>query len=164
MNQVAPIEPAVSGVETVYRPSLFRTDAVHRTIQAGATVADIVVQHVDDPLVRDLVRVRLESADGAVPDAVIPRTAWHRVRPKTGTRVMITTVPQGGSRGMFRMVLALAITIAATVVFGPGGPAFGTGFWATVGSAVAIGATPMAGTLAMRALLPDAPCPAGLPG
>lgn len=153
MSALVPIEPAGDAVRTVLRPSLFRTETLHATRLAGATVAEIVAESVRDPVMRSMVQVEVQREDGTEDADAIPRSMWPHVRPKAGAVLTLVVVPQGGNSNIFRMVLMVAVTIAASVAFGPGGPVFGTGFLATVGSAIAITATPIAGPIALACLV-----------
>jgi hypothetical protein len=153
-------------VRVVVRPSPLRSDRIDAIHPAGETIADLVAAHLPDAFTRRHAHVALRTED--TPDDelwFVPRQHWHRVRPKPGTTVAITVVPQGGSGGskILRTVLIIAVVAAAAFFLGPS--AFLAGGWiggaagfsaatASALSAIAIAATVAIGSALINALLP----------
>lgn len=140
-----------------HRRTLFSEKSDIRTFAPGATVSDIVAA----------LPVPLEFAQfGAVyikrgpedPGRIVARQHWKHVRPKPGTALFVSCVPQGGGGGgknVFATIAAIAL-IALTVWIGGGGlasafaaPAFAAG---TVGANVAAAAIAVAGSAALQML------------
>jgi len=90
-----------------------RVARVEVSFPEGATIASIVAQvlpRLDDE-VAERTRVVLVTAQGS---EVVARENWHLVRPKTGVRVIIRTVP-GGSN-IWRSILMVVVAIAAVAL------------------------------------------------
>lgn len=130
-------------------PTVVRRDI---TYPEGATVAEIVaiaLPRLPAEAARR-VRVTLVTADGAI---VIEQSRWSRVRPKSGVRVVIRTVPGGN---VWRSILMVVVTIAA-VALGqlwavPLAGAMGVSV-ATATALITMGVTAI-GMLAINALVP----------
>lgn len=131
-------------VDVRARRSIFTAPA-RLELPEGGTIADMVVAGGLDP---DGPGVR-----AWVGDREIPREHWAMVRPRAGRRVVIAVVPEGSGKDFARILLVIAVIVAA-VYFGPM-IATGLGFTAT-GSAAAISSAlvGLAGTLAVNALIP----------
>jgi len=111
----------------------------------GATVEEMIVAGGLDP--------RSPGVRAWIGDREIDRGHWSTVRPKAGRRVTIAVVPEGSGKDFARILLVIAVIVAAVYL----GPmiATGLGFTAT-GSAAAIASAMvgLAGTLAVNALVP----------
>jgi hypothetical protein len=132
----------------------FRTARVDFTVEAGATIAEILAQAQPDSALRTAAHVFIGGN-------YIPRENWHRVRPKPGTTVAVRVVPMdgggsGGKKNPLRTVLMIAVLVAAAAVsggaLGPAGlglfgPAFAAG---ATGASLAGLAVPLAGDLAIN--------------
>lgn len=153
--------PAGGPIRVSALPGPFSTRRVDATATEGQRLDEIVAAAIADPVLRGFARVWLVAADGA--EAEVPEAAWPRVRPRAGVTVLIRVVPRGGRGGgggkdILRVVLAIAVVVAATVLGGPaglGGLISGaTGIGAATANALGSLAITMAGTLALNALIP----------
>ena len=121
---------------------------------AGHRVADMLP--LDEPTLNVVV---------AINGVVVPRAYWAKVRTRAGTRITITIVPSGGggdSKGIFRIVAMLALTvitggIAGGAMAGMLGAGFAAGSVGAVALSVGVG---MVGTLAINAMMPPPKQPA----
>lgn len=85
---------------------------------------------------------------------IVERRYWHRVRPKPGTCLFVSCLPQGGDgKNVFATVAAIAL-IALTAWIGGGGLQFFSSVFApgTVGSSAAAAAVAVAGSAALGLL------------
>lgn len=138
-----------------HRRTLFSELSEVRTFDAGATIAG-VVEHLPVPAEfasHGAVYLKRDLND---PGHMVPRQNWRLVRPKPGTALFVSCVPQGGGdkgKGVFAVIAAIAL-IALTAWVGGGGlaflgPAFASG---SVGAQVAAAAITLAGTAALGLL------------
>lgn len=110
MTELVPAESC----RIVARPHLFKAERIERTVKAGGTLADLLAEAIPDRALHPYAVVFLGDAamiEGAIE---IPRDRWHRVRPKPGTVVQITLVPQGGGgKNPLRILFSIAIAAAS---------------------------------------------------
>lgn len=145
--------------------------ALHRTmLPAGLSIAEIVARTPDLP------PWFMQHGEVTWGGVIVPREAWHRVRPKydpCGRNVMHLHLPLqgGGSGGIIRTVAMIAVVVAAVAVSGGAlGPAglglLGAEFAAGAFGATALGAAiSIGGSLAVAALTPPPTLdPTGLGG
>lgn len=138
-----------------HRRTLFSEKSDLRTFAPGATVADIVAALPVPVEFATFGAVYLKrSADD--PGHIVERRHWRRVRPKPGTALFVSCVPQGGgskAKNVFTIIAAIAL-VALTVWVGGGGLAFlGPAFAAgTIGANVAAAAIAVAGSAALQML------------
>ncbi|WP_284736158.1 TipJ family phage tail tip protein, partial [Dongia deserti] len=153
------IAPDDQSVQVVAQLRPFTSDLTERLYPAGTTLAEILDDIQPNAVLRRCAHV---SIDGDV----VPREILHRVRPKPGHLVNITTVPQlgGGKKNPLRFILQLVVlaasilvpallpaSITGAVIFGAGATAF------TVGSAIGAAIFGI-GSLLVNAFIP-APTP-----
>lgn len=143
-----------------HRRMLFSDKADIAPFKPGATIAEIVASF-DTPLefkTHGAVYLKRGAGDEG---HIVDREFWHCVKPKDGTALFISCVPQGGGGGgggsgkqVFQIVAAIAL-IALTAWVGGGGLAFlaptlfGAG---TIGASVAAAAVGVAGSAALSLL------------
>lgn len=100
-----------------------------------------------------------------VGDVEVPAASWGRVRPKAGRHVLVTAVPTGGDgKSPLRIVLTIAVIVAAAYAgpFAAGVMGIGTAATATaaastgfiIASGVVSAGVTLAGTLLINALIP----------
>ena len=140
-----------------HRRTLFSEKSDLRTFAPGATVADIVTT-LPVPVEFETFGAVYLKRGPEDKGHIVERRHWHRIRPKPGTALFVSCVPQGGSgdgKSVFAIVAAIAL-IALTVWVGGGGlgtmfaaPAFASG---TVGAHVAAAAISVAGSAALQML------------
>ena len=132
-------------------PDLFETTAyqhplrgrpVSQTRQEGATVSDIVRDAGIDPQFLATVQVTISRGLNA---AVVPMDQWHRVRPRSGSHVLMGPRVNGPVAGL---LLAAVLPSAAGAV---AGALFASG---TLGYALAYAAVSIVGSLLINALIP----------
>ncbi|MEG9884427.1 MAG: host specificity factor TipJ family phage tail protein [Hyphomicrobiales bacterium] len=143
-------------VRVVYLPHLIKRERAIYGLPAGSSIAELVgATQNDNPTWRPACGL-IVTING---DPVL-RKYWHRVRVKKGAHVVVRAVPLGHSGGnIFRGLLMLAVMVAATALFTPGGlligeTVLGLGGLAWGVSTAAITATVWAGSLALGALFP----------
>lgn len=121
-----------SGV--VLQPHPFSAAHMRYEVAEGSTIYAIVLASGIRPRLMKHVRVWIG-------DEEIIQGVWHLVRPKAGTHIYIKLTPAGGSLGgsnTVRMMLMLAIVVAATAVAGPLGTMLaGAGLGAVMGGIAA---------------------------
>jgi len=159
-----------------FRRTIFSKARDIRPFRAGCTVADIVAAYDPPREFAAFGAVILYHPDDGIDESGLPkgqwlaREHWHRIKPRAGTALFISIVPQapgggdggGGSNNVFAIVAAVAL-IALTAWVGGGGLAFlapnllGTGM---VGAKVAAAAIGIAGATAIGQLTKP---PAGQP-
>ncbi len=155
------------GVRVMILTNPFRmSERITGTVPAGWTITDIIEAAGLEPAYRPMLRVWVN-------EDVVPRDWWGRIKPKAGTMVSIRPIPRGGGGGgggksPMRMVLMLAVMVAATIAAGPiaGAIGFGEGVaftafgeavtWMAIGKAVVAGVIPRCGNVTIYAL----ECPA----
>lgn len=130
------------------RVSPLRPEAIHVTLPAGGTIAEMLAAAgvSTSPFLRVWVG-----------DVEIIAEQWAHVRPKPGRTVSVAAVP-GGGEGSGKTVMRIVLTIAvvALAVY-TGGAAFGAaGAFGTsaVGQGVVAAGVTLVGSLAINALLP----------
>ena len=134
-------------VEVVARPHPVRPDIVMSEAPDGCTIAEIVGGVHED------VEVFLGDLSGH-----IDRDAWHVVKPKPGTRVFVTKVPQDDALGIIGAVVITVAAVALGQVYGPalaaslGYSASGTA--AAIATASITAAVSLVGSFALNALIP----------
>jgi len=129
------------------------------TMPEGSTVAEMVAAALPAATPADLehARVLLVNERGSI---VVPVGKWHRVRPRSGARVVIRIVP---GKSILRAVLSIVVAIAAVALgqywaVGLGFTAGTTGF-AIASSVIGMGVSVL-GNLLINALIPP-PKPPG---
>ncbi|MVO14806.1 host specificity factor TipJ family phage tail protein [Parasedimentitalea huanghaiensis] len=113
-----------------------------QTRQEGASVADIVRDAAIEP--RFLAAVQVTISRGAN-SSVVPMDQWHRVRPRSGSHVLIGPRVNGPLAGL---LLAAVLPSAAGAV---AGAVFASG---TLGYALVYAAVSIVGSLLINALIP----------
>ncbi len=139
-------------VLTVYRES-FTDCPVSMPLPTGLTVAEMVARM---PVANDFADRGTVTVNGAV----MPRGAWHLVRPKPETVVTMHLPAAGGGedsggKAIFALVASLALTVAAGWIVG-GGLATKTGWFAagSISASVLAGTVSLVGSLLLSALVP----------
>lgn len=129
--------------------SIFAGQIQTAEVEEGASIVEMIIGGGLDPQTPGL-RVY-------VGDAEVPREHWPMVRPRAGRRVTVGVVPAGGGGGAktaLRVVLTLAVVVAAIYLAPALAGAFVAGAASATQVAVATAAIGLAGTLAINALIP----------
>lgn len=122
------------------------------SLPEGLTLSEIVSTALPSANTADLdrMRVSLVTSRGA---SIVPRSRWHRIRPKTGVQVVIRIVP---GKNALKAILSIVVSIAA-LVFAPylGGLLAGTlGLSAATWTVLAAVGINLLGNLLINALIP----------
>lgn len=166
-------------VRVIALPRPFSMDRIEFHAPAGSSIEDLIVEAMRRAGYGRLAlathgRVWICDADMTCEPVVIERENWHRVRPKAGTVVTIRVVARGGGGGgksPLRIILSIAVMVAAfyaAAALGPvlanaiaapvggGAGAFGgaSAFAVSIGKAVVGGIVGMLGSLAINAIAP----------
>lgn len=154
------ILPPLDKVETSIGAASFGDGLrVKHSHAVGLSVYELVNQHLPAPFDTRHMVVELVRGHGRM---VVPHDRWHQVRPKGGTQLVVSIIPQGSPKKILRSVLLIAVSIAAVYA----GAALFTGgiaglATASLGQSLAVGITAAAitaiGSLAINALLPVKP-------
>lgn len=100
------------GIQLAASPHPFQMQRIHRDVEPGATLADIVAAHDLDPGEGCEARLLLN-------DQVIPREDWDRIRPPAGSLVNVNVIPEGGGgKNPLRTILTVAVTAGAAAISG----------------------------------------------
>ncbi|RMB11906.1 host specificity factor TipJ family phage tail protein [Eilatimonas milleporae] len=105
------LPPVKDGITASFGPATFgdahRVRFVH---ECGADLEHILKDHLGDlPDPAGLV-VELVQDSGRM---VVPADRWATIRPKAGTAVHVSMIPQGGGSKVLRSVLSIVVTVAA---------------------------------------------------
>lgn len=122
------IAPGDDSIQVVARLRPFNTELTERRYPAGMSLGEVLEDLQPKPLMRACSHVSIGGER-------ISRELLHRVRPKPGTHVSITTVPRmgGGGKNPLRFILMLAVLVASVVL------TYGLTTPIAVGSAVTVG-------------------------
>ena len=137
--------PVPGRVRLTARPHPFGAGRADMAVEAGPTIAEMLEVAQADPVLRRHAAIYLG-------DHFVPRESWHRVRPKPGTQVTVTVVPQGGDNAKVLRTVLTIVVIAASVYTGNYVAGL-EGSSALLGG-LAQAAVSIAGTLAINALVP----------
>lgn len=143
-----------AGVTVLCAQHPFTRAADRHIVQAGASVQEILLRVLPDPAQADYYHADLNGHP-------VPRKLWRGLRPKAGTHLRFTAVPQGGGHGRknpLRTVLSLALLAASPMIAGAITGVLGVSaetaiFGVSLGRIVATGVN-LAGRLALNALAP----------
>lgn len=130
---------------TVVKPHPFASDTSVAYMCEGQTLREVIGDAATDSL-----RIEVGGIE-------VPAHMWDKVRPRAGTPVHVTVVPQGGNGGKWlRTILLIVVAIVAIVVSdGAAAPYLGAAFGqGTVGAAVLGAAIGIVGSLAITPLIP----------
>lgn len=160
----APAVPVTGAVAVEFRRAIFSENADVRALRPGMTIAEIVAAFDTPDEFASYGAVFIRSAEIGR-DHEVDRGLWHHVRPKAGTAIFISCVPQGGEgRSIFALVAAIAL-VALTAWVGAGGIGFlaptllGPG---TTGAQVAGAAIGIQGEIGLAVFEPSPPRNASL--
>jgi predicted phage tail protein len=94
-------------------PHPFTLQKLHLKLHEGLSLQEVLEAVQPDPLLRAYAHIFIE-------DTYIDRKYWHRVYPKKKVRVAVRCVPRGGggggSKGILRIVLFIAVIAAAFIL------------------------------------------------
>ena len=148
--------PRHSGIVVAHRPHPFDLKREVVQLPEGGTIADCLEVIQPDAAIRAQMVIRLGGE-------VIPTENWRLVRPKAGTFLEAIPMPTGGGNTL-RTVLTIAIVaaamaaggwIAGPTILGAGGLGLVTSSAGFAFASAAIGgALPLAGPIAIGAILP----------
>ena len=127
----------------VVKPHPLTSDTSVAYMREGMTLRDVI-----GPDATDSLRIEVGGVD-------VPAHMWDKVRPRAGTPVHVTVVPQGGNGGKWLRVVLLIII--AVVTYGIGGYAgLAASAASTFGGTAAVWAAGimLVGTLAVTPLIP----------
>ena len=127
----------------VVKPHPLTSDTSVAYMREGMTLRDVI-----GPDATDSLRIEVGGID-------VPAHMWDKVRPRAGTPVHVTVVPQGGNGGKWLRVVLLIII--AVVTYGIGGYAgLAASAASTFGGTAAVWAAGimLVGTLAVTPLIP----------
>lgn len=139
----------------------FKANHKDMTFEEGVTVKDMVEKAQPDSKQIRHVRVFCRGE-------VIPREAWHKIKPRGGDIIEVRAfpVPRGGGGGggkdVMRIVLTIAVVALSLVTAGAALPLLGFtattiaagGAWVTFAGAMVAGLVATVGMLAVNALVP----------
>jgi hypothetical protein len=137
-------------IDVAIVPHPFAAARIHRRLEAGRSIAEVIGQLQPDAGLSRYAHVYLNGD-------YVPQHQWPQVKPKAGTTVSIRMVPMGGGGGKnpLRTILSLAVMAAsaplATALGGLFGSASFMGFG--LGGFITKGVT-LLGRLALIALAP----------
>lgn len=150
MNGIVPAEMLASAdvmITAQFRRTIWSERADVRPFALGMSIAQIVAAFDRPPEFERFGGVYLKG-DRLDPGHVVPREIWHRVRPKPGTLLFVSLIPEGDGGGgdtdkqVFAIVGAIAlIALSAGIGFYglPGLFAGGTFTAQAVASGVPVG-------------------------
>ena len=127
----------------VVKPHPLTSDTSVAYMREGMTLRDVI-----GPDATDSLRIEVGGVD-------VPAHMWDKVRPRAGTPVHVTVVPQGGNGGKWLRVVLLIVI--AVVTYGIGGYAgLAASAASTFGGTAAVCAAGimLVGTLAVTPLIP----------
>jgi len=127
----------------VVKPHPLTSDTSVAYMREGMTLRDVI-----GPDATDSLRIEVGGVD-------VPAHMWDKVRPRAGTPVHVTVVPQGGNGGKWLRVVLLIVI--AVVTYGIGGYAgLAASAASTFGGTAAVWAAGimLVGTLAVTPLIP----------
>ena len=127
----------------VVKPHPLTSDTSVAYMREGMTLRDVI-----GPDATDSLRIEVGGVD-------VPAHMWDKVRPRAGTPVHVTVVPQGGNGGKWLRVILLIVI--AVVTYGIGGYAgLAASAASTFGGTAAVWAAGimLVGTLAVTPLIP----------
>jgi len=127
----------------VVKPHPLTSDTSVAYMREGMTLRDVI-----GPDATDSLRIEVGGID-------VPAHMWDKVRPRAGTPVHVTVVPQGGNGGKWLRVVLLIVI--AVVTYGIGGYAgLAASAASTFGGTAAVWAAGimLVGTLAVTPLIP----------
>lgn len=146
-------------VTAEFRRTIWSEKSDVRRFSGGATIAEIVSVFDRPPEFDRFGGVYLKR-DRLDPGMVVPRELWHRVKPKPGTLMFISLIPEGGGEGggdsskqVFAIVGAIALIALSAGIASFGLPGMGMMFaGGSFGAkAVALGVM-VGGSLALQTL------------
>jgi len=136
-------------VTAVFRRTIWSEKSDTRPFMPGATIEEIVSAFDRPPEFERFGGVYLKR-DPIDPGMVVPRLHWHRVRPKPGTMLFVSLIPEGGGDdaggggGVGGKQVFMAVAALALIVVSYGVAAGGLGFLSPVLAAGEIGAKAVA--------------------
>lgn len=143
-----PLPPA-DQMPLIVRPHPFSADPGVVMAQQGQTIGEML-------------RAAIEPGDELAPLEVrvggyaVPAELWDRLRPKAGTVIEVTGLPEGGMNRNWASALMIAVSIFAPMAAGAlvgSGSFFGAGTVMGMGAKAWTGIFYMVGTLAVNALV-----------
>lgn len=142
------------GMITVeFRRTIWSERADVRPFMPGATIAEIV-SHFDRPLEFEFFGGVYLKRDRLDPGMVVAREHWHRVRPKPGTFLFVSLIPQGGGGGggdSGKQTFAIVASIAL-IALSAGTMSFLSPMIGALGAQLAATGVMVGGSLAIQTL------------
>jgi hypothetical protein len=135
-----------------FRRTIWSERADVRPFLPGASINDIV-RAFNLPMEFERFGGVYLKRDRADPGHVVPRELWHRVRPKPGTMLFVSLIPQGGGEGggSGKTVFA-AVAAVALIALSYGTASFLTPLIGAFGAKVVAAAVVVGGSLALQSL------------